>query len=330
MKKQSFISKALRSKVFPSICVLLVLCIFFTILAPATFFTTGNILNVARQVSTTGVIALGMLFVMITGNIDLSIGQTSTFAGLLCATLVVNYGVPSIIAIIIVLAFNAGVGFCEAQIHNFLGIPMMIISLAMMQIFQGLNLVITGGFTIYGLPEGFKFFGQGYIADTVPITVIVWVVLIIVLAFVLTKTFFGRWVFAVGGNAQVAKLSGINVTRVKTGALVLTGALAGLAGIMLMSRANAASPTAGSGMEMDVLTACVLGGTSLAGGEGNVIGVAVGAMVMGVLNNGMVQIGANNNLRYIVTGAVLLLAVVIDAYRTIVARNRGINETVKS
>lgn len=293
-----------------SVILLAVIVAFFAIMRPQTFFTMDNLLTIVRQVATTGIVALGVSFLMLTGNLDFSVGKIYAFSGVLCA-LMYKANVPIIICIAVSILFSTIICMVTGVIAMKFNIPMLIVSIAMMQVIDGINMVITNGATIYGLPESIKFIGQGYVFG-IPVAVIIFVVLALIVAFILNKTYLGRYLFAVGGSNDAARLSGINVNKVKLIASAFCGILTGIAGIIMMSRSFSGSPYSGSSLSNDVISAAVLGGVSISGGTGKTSGVVTGVLIIGVLSQGLVMIGLSQNYQNMIKGAVLIMAVIMD------------------
>lgn len=311
-------------KKYVSQILLLVIIAIFAVLKPDTFFKADNILTIIRQVATTGIVALGVSFLMLTGNLDFSVGKIYAFAGVSCA-LMYQAGVPMILAIIIAVIMCMLICSLTGIIAMKFNIPMLIVSIAMMQVVDGINMVLTNGATVYGLPESIKFLGQGYIFD-IPIAAIVFLVLALVVSFILNKTYLGRYLFAVGGSNDAARLSGINVNKVKLIASMICGFLTGTAGIIMMSRSFSGSPYSGSSLSNDVISAAVLGGVSISGGTGKTSGVVTGVLIIGVLSQGLVMIGLNSNFQNMIKGAVLILAVIMDTKSKMVKANKAATE----
>ena len=290
--------------------VLLHLLIFFSI-ASENFLVGSNLLNVARQVSMMGIAAVGFSFVLLLGGIDLSVGSVITLINIVAAYLMVNANLHPAVAVIAALALSAAIGFSNGWVIANLRMPPIIVTLAMMIIIEGVAYLICEGLPIYGFPEAFAVIGQGYIGP-IPIPVIIMAVVMGLGGFILKKTFFGRYFYAVGGNEEAAKLSGIDVKRVKYLVYTLSGLFAGIAGIVILSRTNSGQVLSGKGFEFDVLTACVLGGVSVAGGVGKISNVLAGVLILGVLSNGLVLLDVSQFVQMVIKGSVLLIAVALD------------------
>ncbi|WP_072524419.1 ABC transporter permease [Clostridium sp. Marseille-P3244] len=304
------------AKKFVAQILLVIIIIIFAVMEPSTFFTLDNLLTIVRQVATMGMVALGVSFLMLTGNLDFSVGKIYAFAGVLCA-LLYQKGVPIWPAVLIAILACIGISMITGYVSMKFGIPMLIVSIAMMQVVDGLNLILTDGATIYGLPDSIKFLGQYYILG-IPVAVIIFAVLALIVAFVLNETYLGRYFFAVGGNNETARLSGINVNKVKMIASILCGLLTGIAGIIMMSRSFSGSPYTGTNIGNDVISAAVLGGVSISGGTGKTSGVVTGVLIIGVLSQGLVMVGLSSNYQNMIKGAVLILAVIMDTRSKIV------------
>ncbi len=293
--------------------VFIVLCIGFTIANPR-FITATNLLIMLRQVAVWGIASVGMTFVILLGDIDLSTGSIITFVNVLCSYLMVNMGVPMAAAIIITLTASTLIGLLNGFMVSTIGIPALIATFATQTAFSGIALIICDGQPINGFTEAFKVFGQGKIGP-VPVPVIIMILCFALGAFILNKTYFGRYFYAVGGNIEAARLSGIRTGRVKYLVFALSGFFAGLAGLVLLSRVNSGMGNAGLGYEFKVITCVVLGGVSVAGGSGRMSGVIAGTFIISALNNGMVLINLNSWIQNIVLGIVLVLAVGFDCYQ---------------
>lgn len=303
-------SKDWLSKLGPLIGLIL-LIIIVSVMNPS-FLSITNIFNVLRQVSISALIAFGMTFVILTGGIDLSVGSTLALTGAVAASLLAG-GVDPFISMGVALVLGLILGAINGVIITKGKVAPFIATLATMTVYRGLTLVYTDGKPISGLGDhlSFQMFGKGYFFG-IPIPVITTIIAFVILYFILHKTTYGRRVYAVGGNEEAAKLSGINADRVKIGVYAISGFMAALSALILTSRLNSAQPTAGQAYELDAIAAVVLGGTSLNGGKGWIFGTLVGALIIGVLNNGMNLIGVSSFWQQVVKGIVILLAVLLD------------------
>lgn len=307
-------SKDLIQRLGPLLGLLLIIII-ISFMSPS-FLTATNIFNVLRQVSISALIAFGMTFVILTGGIDLSVGSTLALTGAISAGLLAG-GMNPLLAMLIGLLLGALLGAINGVIIAKGKVAPFIATLATMTIFRGLTLVYTDGKPVSGLgdSQAFQLFGKGYLFG-IPVPVVTMIVAFIVLYFILKQTTFGRRVYAIGGNEEASRLSGINVDRITIAVYALTGMLAALSALILTSRLNSAQPTAGQSYELDAIAAVVLGGTSLTGGRGWIFGTLVGALIIGVLNNGLNLIGVSSFFQQVVKGIVILIAVLLDRKKT--------------
>ncbi|MCB6201226.1 ABC transporter permease [Extibacter muris] len=306
-------------RLYAMFIVLLILVAVFSIMTPA-FLKSSNISSVLRQISMLGITAVGMMLPILLGGIDLSVGAIITFVNIICAYMMVNKGWNAVAAVAATLAISVLIGMIDGIIIAKVNIPPLIMTFAMQMILEGSSYVLSNGLPIYGFPEKFAVIGQGYIAFA-PIPVIIMILCFLFGAFVLNKTYFGRFFYAVGGNEEASKLSGINVFSVKTLAYTLSGLFAGIAGIVMLSRTNSGTPNAGKGFEMDVLTAIVLGGVSINGGRGRIHNVIAGVLIIGVLQNGLILMNVGTYVQYIVKGVVLAAAVGYDCLQNLKKTN---------
>ncbi|NLY06270.1 ABC transporter permease [Candidatus Sordicultor fermentans] len=288
----------------------IVVCILFGILTPV-FFNPLNILNVIRQVSIIGVIAVGMTFVILLGGIDLSVGSVVAFTGIIAAGFQVKWGGSLFLSIVIPLLIGGGIGFLNGFISTKGGLHPFIVTLGTMSIFRGATLLVAKGRPISGMSRSFRFIGAGMIGP-IPFPVILFLGSVIIAAIILRRTVFGRYIYAIGGNEEAALLSGIRVDRYKVSAFTILGFLSALSGLILTSRLNSGELVAGEGYELDVIASVVIGGTSMMGGEGGVYGTLIGALLIGVISNGLNLLGVQPYWQMIVRGSIIILAVLMD------------------
>ena len=290
---------------------LAVLFIFVTILNPG-FVAPTNLLNLLRQVSTNALIAFGMTFVILTGGIDLSVGSTLALSSALMAGSIVAGLDPFLAMVLAVIVGGLLGGFNGILITKGKMAP-FIATLATMTIFRGATLVFTDGNPITGIGDSFifKFVGRGYLFG-IPFPVILMAICFVILYVLLHKMTFGRKTFAIGGNEKAAFIAGIKSDRIKIAIYSISGMMASIAGIIITSRLNSAQPTAGQAYEMDAIASVVLGGTSLSGGRGRIVGTLIGALIMGTLNNGLNLLGVSSFYQQIVKGIVIIIAVLLD------------------
>ncbi|MCE5154400.1 ribose ABC transporter permease [Staphylococcus hyicus] len=308
--KQLTAKTTLLEKLIPFLGLIL-LIIMISILNPA-FLDLSNLLNLLRQISINGLIAFGMTFVILTGGIDLSVGSILALSSAFIALLITS-GVDPILAIIIGVVIGFILGVVNGIFVTKGNMAPFIATLATMTIFRGLTLVVTDGNPITNLGDNYLFqlFGKGYFFG-IPVPAVTMTLVFIILFVILHKTTFGRHTYAIGGNEIASKISGIKVDRVKIFIYGISGLMAALAGAILTSRLNSAQPTAGTAYELDAIAAVVLGGTSLTGGKGRIVGTLIGVLIIGVLNNGLNLLGVSSFYQQVVKGVVILIAVLID------------------
>ncbi len=282
-----------------------------SIFAP-NFLTGGNIANVLWQVSINGICAIGMTFVILTGGIDLSVGAIIAVSGVLTAMMMID-GIHPLVASLISIVLCTLIGFLTGLMISHIGIPPMVATMGTMTSLRGVAYLITGGTPVFGFDERYAVIGQGYVG-VIPIPVIILVLSFAAGIFFLSKTRYSRYIYGVGGNEEVARLSGINVHRVKAFVYGVSGFCSALAGLVMLGRLNSGQPRAGESYEMDVITAVVLGGVSLTGGVGKISHVVFGVLIIGVLTNGMTMMAVDDYWQRVVKGLVLLLAVGFDRF----------------
>ncbi len=305
---------------FQSLIALFVLCLVLAVLSE-NFLTTANAWNVLRQVSVNICLSVGMTLVVLTAGIDLSVGSILALCGAITASLLkfgleiealnLFIGFGSISAIIIGILVGGGIGWFNGWTITRFKVPPFVATLAMLTIARGLTMLWTDGFPINGLGEEFAFIGTGWLLG-IPMPVWITVVVVALAAVLTRKTKFGRHVYAIGGNERAARLSGVNIKRVKISVYTIAGALAAVGGIIVTSRLDSAQPNAGISYELDAIAAVVIGGTSLSGGKGSIMGAVLGGIIIGVLNNGLVLLNVSPFWQQVVKGLVILIAVIID------------------
>lgn len=294
---------------------LIALCIIMCILRPETFPTPTNVFNIIRQFSLNAILAVGMGLIIITTGIDLSVGSViaaSAAFGTYIAR--ANEGTPGILVLLLILGFGAGMGLANGLLVSKVGLPPFIATLGMMSIGSGIALLITNGSPISYQPTWISVFGGGYIGP-VPVSVIVMAAIVILGFIFANNTMTGRNIYAVGNSAPAAKLSGIPVDRILTLVYVIEGLLSGVCALLLVGQMNSADPSFGKGYELDVIAAAVIGGISMSGGEGNILGTVVGAALMGVLKNMFVQLAVSGYWQTVILGLIIIGAVAIDSVR---------------
>lgn len=292
--------------------ILIIIMIIFAILSP-NFRSFKNIMNILTQNAYFIISTIGIAVIMISGGTDLSVGHILACGGIVTA-LIMQANLPVVLAIIAGIVTAAVLGAFNGLMANVLKIHSMIVTLATMTMFQGIAYIISQSKSFYNFPEGYLTIGQGYVGPfSVPF--IITVVIALIIHFVLSKTCFGRFIYAVGGNPETARLAGINVAKIKFLAFGLAGVLFGIAAIILTSRGGSASANIAPSVAFDGITACVLGGVSFIGGSGKVADAVAGCLVIGVLSNGMQMVGMGVNTQYVIKGVILLLAIGYDTYQ---------------
>ena len=282
-------------------------------LASTEFLTADNMANLARQVAVFGIIAVGQLLVILTAGIDLSVGSVLGLTGCIAAELLVH-GMGIVPAILLALAAGAAIGVFNGTLVAYGKLPPFIVTLGMLGIARGAVLVLTDATTVQPLPESFGNIANGNFLG-LPNLLWVFVAVVVVTSFVLRRTVFGRYVYAVGSNPESARLAGVPVTRVLVAVYAIGGLLAAVGGVLFTSRLNAGIPTAGTGYELNAIAACVIGGASLFGAKGGAFGAAAGALIVGVLNNGGNLLAINSFYLQITIGALILIAVAFDQWQ---------------
>ena len=291
------------------------------------FLSTLNLFNVLRQVSITGLIAIGMTFVILTAGIDLSVGSLLALAGLVAAAVAKGgtsntlnlsasevHGHGVVLAALAAMGVGLAGGLLQGVLITRLGVPAFVVTLGGLSAFRGAALLFSGGGPISGFNANYRYLGQGKVFEQIPIPAIIFLSFAILAHITLRYTRYGRHVYAVGANPEAARLSGLNVELITISVYVIVGFFAGLAGFVLSSRLNSAEAVAGAGYELTVIAAVVIGGTSLFGGEGGIPGTVIGALLIGVLTNGLVLLNVSSYIQQIVIGAIIILAVAFDRF----------------
>lgn len=286
--------------------------IVLSVLSPV-FLTSVNIINIIRQTSIYGIMATGMTFVILTGGIDLSVGSLLAVSGVACAGML-RAGFGTFPAILVTLLTGIIFGLMNGLIINVGRITPFVVTLGMMSIARGLTMLYTRGYPISGLSESFRRIGGGYVAG-IPIPIIIFIAVVALAWLILTQTRLGRYTYAIGGNEETVRLSGINAPFFKTIIYGISGLSAAISALILTARLNSAEPIAGTGYELDVIAAVVIGGTSLSGGRGAIWGTFIGALLIGVINNGMNLLGISAYFQLVVKGSIIIGAVLLDRLR---------------
>lgn len=303
--------------------VLVALIVFFSIVSPQ-FMQARNFFNIAKQIATVGICSVGFSFVLITGGIDLSVGYQISLDIVVTAVLMNSFGLNWGLACIIGMLLGTGIGLLNGFIIVQTGVAPLIVTLSMMTILKGISFLITGGLAIFKFDDAFVKIGQGTIAGFVPISLLFLVAIIVIGVFVLNKTVYGRYFYAIGNNVEAAKLSGVNVKKIQLMAYGLCGFFTSIGALLLLARLNSAQSSTGDGYEFDCLTACVVGGVSSNGGKGTVLGAIIGCLIVGVLDNGLAIMNINEYVQEVIKGLVLLCAVVYDTMS--IAKNEKVKK----
>lgn len=306
MNKKTLINKV---NVYRSVMILLIICIAAAILSPD-FLSMANLFNVVKQITVAGLVGCGMTFVILTGGIDLSVGSILGLSGVMAAGVLASTG-NMLLAILTAL----GIGLVCGAVNGFwvakCGIPPFIATLGMMTLLRGCVLVYTKGSPISIKSDAYKFIGKGSVIG-IPLPIILLIIFYLIAHFILSQTGYGRCVYALGGNREATRLSGISTKKTEWIVYVINGLMCGIAAIVLTARLGSAQSTTGEGIEMDAIAAVILGGTSLSGGTGFVLPTVVGAMIMGIIDNILTLLNVNPHATSIVKGAVILIAVLVD------------------
>ncbi len=298
-----------RYGIYFAFLIMVILFSFFN----AKFLTLGNIINILRQVSFNSILAMGMTMVIITGGVDLSVGSVLALSAVVTASLVkIDGGIlPVPIAILIGLAIGTLCGLFNGIVITKGKLAPFITTMVMMTIARGAAQLFTKGRPVSGLDESFLFLGSGFILG-IPVPIYILLIIVAISYFILNNTRLGRYIYAVGGNEQAAEASGIKVFRTKWFVYAFSGTMASLVGIILTARLNSAAPVLGSGYELDAIAAAVIGGTSMEGGRGKVIGTLIGALIIGTISNGLDILNVSAYWQQIIKGLIILVAVLLD------------------
>lgn len=295
-----------------SLCGFIVLCIIMTIVSDR-FLSMNNITNIARQVSINAIIASGLTMVILTGGIDLSVGAVMALSGTFVAGAMIH-GFSPLFAVCIGLAVGVCAGFINGFLVAYAHMPAFIVTLAMMEVPRGIALLYTGGYPLSGLPKSFSILGRGEVLGLQTPILVMFIVYIFVYI-ILNHLPFGRYVYAIGGNEESVRLSGIKVNKFKMLVYAMSGLTASISGVVLSSRLMSGQPNSGVGFELDAIAAVILGGTDIAGGKGHIVGTLIGALILGVLNNGLNLMGVSPYSQKVLKGAIIILAIYISSSR---------------
>ena len=305
----------LNSTNLTSAAVLIALAVLLSVISPA-FRDPQNLINILQQVTVNAILALGMTMVIFTGGIDLSVGSVVAFSGIVMGSLVIDLGVNPWLAALIGIALGSVCGTINGLLISRFKLQPMIATLGMMSIARGAALTLAGGRTISGYPPGFTWLGNGTIpGTTIPVQIVFMLLLYVIAYYFMRYRRFGRALYSVGGNEEATRLSGINVFKYKTLAYTVSGALAGIASVVLVAKLNSAQSIAGQDYELDAIASAVIGGASLLGGKGSIWGTLMGALIIGVIRNGLNLLNVSSYLQKLIIGFIILIAVLVDAFR---------------
>lgn len=292
---------------------LIAICLALSIATPK-FLTSYNIGIVIRQVSFVAIVAMGQTMVLLTGGIDLAVGSIAGLCSIIGAIIMTKTSIDPYIACIMAMALGLFIGSISGYFIAYVKMNAFIVTLAIGEICAGANLVITRGYPVTGVPPSFSLLGQGMLG-LIPVPVIIMIILMVIFSYVLSLTPYGRNIYAIGGNQDASRLVGIQVARVKMSVYGISGMLAAFAGMIFVSRVQAGQPTVGPSWLMPSVTAAIISGTTLSGGEGTIVGAIIGAIFMGVLSNGIILLDISSYWEKVIIGSVVIVAVLLDALR---------------
>lgn len=298
---------------FGIIVAFIIILVSLMIISPSAFASPRNLVGIVRQAAINGILACGMMFVIISNGIDLSVGSTVALSGVIAAHFAHPDSYPLIVPIVLALLIGSFVGVINGVGVAYGNIPPFIITLATMTAVRGVALIVSGGSPVFGLSDAFKGIASGAIGNTIlPVLAVYFLFVLLLSGFILTKTVFGRRIYAIGGNESAAAVSGINVKRMRVVIYAISGTLAGFAGFLLASRTYQGSPTAGQSYELDAIAAVIIGGISMSGGSGKWYGTLIGALLLAVLANGLDILNVSSNYQMIIKGCIITLVVLVD------------------
>jgi ribose transport system permease protein len=292
---------------------LIVVFVFLSFASPV-FLSADNLFNIGSQTAVVAVIAIGMTLVIITAGIDLSVGSVAALSGVIGVMMMSQAGLPVPLAILGGTLVGATCGLVNGLLVSVAGLNPFIATLGMLTVARGLTFIVTNAVAVFGAPNSFRLLGQGVIGP-IPISILMIVLVAVAGYIVLSRTRLGRYAYAMGSNLEAARLSGIPIKRYLTSVYVISGALAGFGGMIAASRVNSGQPNFGIGLELDVIAAAVIGGASLFGGQGTVVGTLIGAFLVALIRNGSVLLDINTFYQQVIIGVVIWLAVIWDQYR---------------
>lgn len=308
MKKKFDIGSGLQSLIM--LFILIGMIIVLSILSPV-FLRVGNIINIFKQTAINGILASGMACAILVGGFDMSVGSTVGLSGIVAA-LLARGDYPIVVPIVAALLIGLAVGCINGGLISYLSIPAFVVTLGTQSIVRGLAQIVSGGKPVFGVCPAYEQIAAGKLFNTVPYLVVYYVIIALVMGFIMQKTLFGNRMYAVGGNEEAAKVSGINVKFVKLAAYAICGLMAGIAGMLTTSRTVSGAPLTGEGYELDAIAACVIGGFSMSGGYGKWYGMIIGALILSVMSNGLDILNVSSFYQKILKGAIIIVVVLID------------------
>ena len=293
---------------------IVVIAVLFTAITKGLFISGANVSNILVSSSLTGIVGIGMTFVLITGGIDLSVSGNVVLTAIIMASWMAS-GMPWVLALLLGIGISIAVGLVNGMAIGKFKMVAFVVTLAVSNITRGYGKMYSGGQTIYGLPDIHEIFGQGKLFGVIPAPVIMIVILAVITSTVLNYTSYGRKLYAVGGNQRSAWMSGIKTTQIVVSAYIISGLMCGFGAILVTSKLMSASSTIGSSLELDAIAACVIGGTSLSGGSGKISGTVLGAIAIAMISNGLNLVGVSPFAQEIAKGVIIFIVVAIDAYQ---------------
>lgn len=294
-----------------ALLILFIIVVTAQLLSGGKTFSMTNLSSVARQIAVSSMLGIGFTLLLASGEVDLSVAQMMNFVGILFATLTLN--MPTLPAIILALAIGGLSGFMNGAVAHTFKLPPFILTLATAQIFKGFGYILCGGKSVSGLNDTVKFIGQGMLFKTIPFSTVLMVAAFVVMAIILYKTKYGRYIIATGGNAEAARVSGINVKRIRISTYVVTGLFVAIGAMILTGRVATALPNSADGMEMDAIAAVVIGGTPMIGGKAKVFGTLFGCLIMGFISNTLNLLSVSSFWQFVAKGLIIVIAIIIDS-----------------
>lgn len=312
MKKLNNVMNVQLMRELGIVIVFIVILVILMILSPNAFARPANLINIFKQASINGILAMGMMFVIISGGIDLSVGSIVALTGVVAASFAHPGEYPLIVPIILSLSIGLLIGWLNGVGIAYGNIPPFIVTLGMMTMIRGVALITSGGAPVFGVTDEFENIAGAFLFDTIPLLVVYFIVITIISAYILTKSVFGRRVYAIGGNEISAAFSGIKVEKIRITVYMISGLLAGFAGLLLASRTVSGIPTAGQSYELDAIAAVIIGGVSMSGGSGRWYGTVIGALLIAVIGNGLDILNVSSHYQLVIKGAIIIIAVLLD------------------